>query len=310
MLEFIFLARFQDKTKEEKKKKMSIRLLPYSNDSFKEPKKVNDKIIPHLDDFLVKSFPSGAENWRAFLLLLLREYILADLCIDWIFDSKKDRGLSFPSWLSQAEPDIWTTDYLDLTEEEEKLLLQSAKRKLLSIWSNLPEECKDLSFSEGMLAPLIKQIYKKGKDYWVLSGPVTGLPQFSAVIALDTKGHYAGHVYDWQDEKDKSQCAMMGIRSSVENVLNRCAKKELQKLAFHLLEGVRQHCLKKCDSKEECYLSVKAPEGPMPFFLKQAGFRPYNYLTKQYEDSLEIPKISNMYKWNFQQGNLKEKRFI
>src|SRR5207244_3151575 len=108
------------------------------------------------------------------------------------------------------------------------------------------------------------------------------------------------------------ECAMMGIRSSVENILKRCAKKELEKLAFRLLEGVRERCMKKCKEfkdPNQCYISVKAPEGPMPFFLTQVGFRPYNYLTHKYE-TIQVPKISNMYKYNFQQSNLTSKRFF
>lgn len=284
---------------------MSIRILPYAAKAFDLGSDINDKLIPHLDDFLSRNSNLNldeAENWRSFILLLLREYLMAELVSDYLLEQEESER-KFLSWLSAEKPTVWShgVDQAQLNENQEQKLIQSAKKKLETVFTNLPEVCKNLKFAESMLDSLQGQIFKKGKDLFLVSNEIDD-PGFSAVIAMDVNGHYAGHVYYWENATEKNQCAMMGIRSSVENVLKRCAGKQIQNLAFFLLEGVRQRCMQKCkDLKDptQCYISVKAPEGPMPFLLKQAGFRPYNYLTKKYED-IEIPKIATMFKYNFQ----------
>jgi len=293
---------------------MSIRVLPYSSQASNLDSKINNKLISHLDNFLIDHKFNHAENWRSFQLLILREYVMSELVLEYIEYIENENKVSFRDWLNGFENlTLWTNgvDATRLTEDQENKIVESAKEKLLSVWEKLPETCQNLKSTEDMLVLIERQIFRKGLDR-ELFGNEEPRTRFSAVIILNDQNHYAGHVYAWENEKDPDECAMMGIRSSVENILKRCVKQELSRLAFRLLEGVRENCMKKCaDHKDpdQCFISVKAPEGPMPFFLKQAGFRPYNYLTQKYDD-IEIPKISTMFKYNFQQSNLTKKRFF
>ena len=91
---------------------------------------------------------------------------------------------------------------------------------------------------------------------------------------------------------------MMGIRSSVENVILRCNRElAFSQIAQRLAEGVRQHCVKSCEKRasgeeKNCYIEVVTPQGPMPALLKDLGFRPY-HMTRGYED-IQIPKILSL----------------
>lgn len=288
---------------------MNIRILPYSPQISDLGSQINSKLISNLDTFLIDQKFNHAEHWRSFQLLILREYVMSELVLDY---AENENKVSFRDWLNSTNPTLWSNgiDATRLTEDQEHQMIQSAKEKLLSVWEKLPKTCQNLKSAEDMLASIERHIFRKGLDREIFKNeePRTN---FSAVIILNDQNYYAGHVYSWENEKDPNECAMMGIRSSVENILKRCAKQELSRLAFRLLEAVRQLCMKKCaDYKDpdQCFISVKAPEGPMPFFLKQAGFRPYNYLTQAYED-IEVPKISTMYKYNFQQSHLTKKKW-
>ena len=64
---------------------------------------------------------------------------------------------------------------------------------------------------------------------------------------------------------------MMGIRTSIENILLGCDAKGMRDIGRRLLEGVRKRCLKDCKICKQ--LVVHTPVGPMPLLLWKLGFR-------------------------------------
>ena len=70
-------------------------------------------------------------------------------------------------------------------------LVRSAKQKLNTIWSHLPVTCQTLAFAKDMISALMGTMSQHGNDLFVFTND-EHRPQFSAIVDLDSKGHYAG----------------------------------------------------------------------------------------------------------------------
>jgi hypothetical protein len=105
-----------------------VRIIPASQ-SVDLDSKVNDKLIAQLDTFLFTNSLTAAEKWRAFQLLILREYIMCDLIFDYLYPTEgEDKDKGFEEWLNHAEASVWTdgAETAALTEAQEGRLRVSA----------------------------------------------------------------------------------------------------------------------------------------------------------------------------------------
>ena len=149
--------------KEKKKIKMNIRILPYSPQISDLGSQINSKRTSNLDTFLIDQKFNHAEHWRSFQLLILREYVMSKLVLDY---AENENKVSFRDWLNSTNATLWSNgiDATRLTEDQEHQMIQSAKEKLLSVWEKLPKTCQNLKSAEDMLASIERHIFRKGLD--------------------------------------------------------------------------------------------------------------------------------------------------
>lgn len=319
---------------------MSILYLPWT-DTSKLPGTANRWLIPRLDEALTDKKLSDAMKWRTLMLLVLRENVMIDVLEDFLI-SKEENFESFvrnagselidPFLVSMrwgSASDIPESDWSEEKREEKtelNLLIEASKDKLVELWRD--SKCGGGWHRHVLLREILKGRRSTGVQN-LDNSQLFSVPdddELVAVIAIDPRNnHYMGHVYLWDREIPRNPrdplegrgnfgCGMMGIRSSVENIIMRCNEKlRFPRIAQRLAEGARKLCYDRCrkyfpsDEKRQdlCYLEVGSPQGPMPALLKGLGFRPYSITKHEYQD-FHIPKIYSMYKHNMRLDNLRK----
>ena len=83
-------------------------------------------------------------------------------------------------------------------------------------------------------------------------------------VAITEKGGYLGHVYTWEDELRGKFISMIGIRSSIMNLIDWNLKGMAKRLINSVLIYARSRGFKRVCAQE--------PIGPMPQILSRCGF--------------------------------------
>jgi hypothetical protein len=258
--------------------------------------------------FVQRSFPSFAKYtlkeqheiqlhmlWEGFVSRVIMEHELVDLLKEY---RRGNRNQKIPL-------DVW------LEKELKEYPADAIVRWLLHIVTAL-RSCAGKDGKLNLDLPIaFTDILSADAD---MIDKVKENPTAFAVVLLDEKTkRYLGHVYTWLDAstKHRDQCNMIGIRTSLENLLlgmNKCSS-AAKGLARRIAEGVQRRCLLSCQPRKDqkdhtCLLRVIQPLGPMPHILSQIGFFPvqvknifagpgdfyYDHPTK--DESYKVPLIT------------------
>lgn len=84
-----------------------------------------------------------------------------------------------------------------------------------------------------------------------------------AFVLLDDKNRYAGHVYGFPFKRGTEIFSMIGIRSSIRQMLLRKCGMNIDMISSYLINSVKEYAL----SKGFKFIWVEKPIGPMPSIL-------------------------------------------
>lgn len=264
-------------------------------------------LIQHLDELMNPNAPYWAEmkekkefidilRWKFFELFIERQRLMHILIANHFgiedFKSSLKNEIDYKQLWTQIDTN-WPRKS-QLTENEKIELIKSARDRLVKVFDNLSPKCQQER----------KQVLGKNEhlsELYFLDQSMIGMKgygfnaqerHFTAVVLVNNSYQYYGHVYFWIEDK---RCRMMVIRTSIENILQGCDQKGLKDVGKRLLQGTRDLCAQLCgSSSKRCQdtLVVDTPEGPMPNFLWNLGFRPYLPDTYQFlEQAAQPPKI-------------------
>ena len=195
----------------------------------------------------------------------------------------------------QSIPEILTTTLTEDALSENALLFrdpigwlpyssEAAQSALREIFSSVTPEKKEAFRHDKQLEKVFNSvIHVRGEDYprYLGEGYRIMKPHLTAVVVVNSKNEYVGHVYTWDTKDENHECSMMGIRSSVRNILENYfdQKQGIRDIAKLLAEGVRRRCSLQCAQvgSPACLLKVVGPFGAMPAKLRKMGFRPSPY---------------------------------
>lgn len=228
-------------------------------------------------------FRSKADLYQSALSIGFPILIDVQHCMGFIlgkFGETKISSSNFLQWLSdfQVNEEGFPTvaHWWHLTEEENDILLH-AKQKLQSLYKHLVH-CQHGKFPD--LTVWAQSLYDVfGIDYNTWLNRKT---QKVAVCLISSSGEYLAHVFLFLNRSIPYECEMMGIRSSIENMLqnqNQCSG-GIKGIAEKLIAGVKTRCLSICNSKKRpqqkeaklnCYIRVPEAVGPMPYILEKIG---------------------------------------
>jgi len=84
-----------------------------------------------------------------------------------------------------------------------------------------------------------------GKDVWIFSSLVTGRydVQDPTAFIITFNGEYYGHVFAWTDKNYNNTFNVMGIRTSISNMLNRKIGRGLRGVAPVLIDSIIHYAL-------------------------------------------------------------------
>jgi hypothetical protein len=208
------------------------------------------------------------------------------------FDVKSSIRLPFFSYfLSVFNGDFTTIMHLRTSLKKPKYL-SAAKTRLVNIEKILKETCGTiLAFYYATILPFSAEyldVFEEDKrsigsnrnSLELGAGKRQDINtkfDAGAVILVDEKREYKGHVYVWVSAKTQ-QCEMLGIRTSIENfMLSKCGK-GTRKVGEQLAKGVIEYCMTVANCKEgknPCFpIHVDRPLGVMPLTLASLGFEP------------------------------------
>lgn len=100
--------------------------------------------------------------------------------------------------------------------------------------------------------------------------------RINAVVLLDNKDHYYGHIYAWLSPAKPNVCLAMGIRTRIDMLFLRHMGSTMRNLSHNLIDGVAAFAQKHgCDT-----VVITNPLPIMIPILTKLGFEP----TSQYDD--------------------------
>jgi hypothetical protein len=137
--------------------------------------------------------------------------------------------------------------------EKRKLVLT----QLLSIWRDNKDVC--INSRLVRFRTTLQEVYMRD-DY---SYGMSGIGQRNAVVAFHEK-LYMGHVFIRQDETFPSVLGMIGIRSSIRNIIGRYCRNMAYTLVYGVVKWAKQNGYE--------IIKVQFPIGSMPKILSQMGF--------------------------------------
>jgi hypothetical protein len=236
------------------------------------------------------SIPAEQIMWTAFVQFLAIQRTMWQVMNFYLREAYKREEMR----LAYKLPKIYLSRYMEflqsLQEKKNKVLLEELSERFRSSASTIAAAVNQLRsyahFFERMcpidrrdasaLVPSgdLREIFYDQDLHHFLDPRETD--SVTAVVLVDTRLLvYLGHVYVFTEEgswnnKYASECQMIGIRSSMFNLLAAACNLQVRHIAKRLLEGVRNWCTKQCDI---CPIYVSAPHGIMPLVLYREGFQ-------------------------------------
>lgn len=238
---------------------------------------------------------------------------MREMCII-AYVEKKDSLDSFPfESLNITDLKSQVRYFYDLPDFQQWLPLSSlaAQDILVPLWKQLDSLS---SVQKSRLSQMLDSIKIVLSESTIKSTKL----DLTAIVLTDND-KYVAHVYTWKPNEfhayKKNQCYMMGIRSSVKNILQGfLGLSHVKDIASRLAEAARRWCALQCaaetiESTEgskspkstTCQLSVQSPFGPMPSKLLQLGFRP-DKIVAQHEKIYEYTGAGPNYLFDVNKG--------